>query len=176
MATSKQNSCLEILELPPGSSWTEITKSYNNLKQLYSQPSLALTPVEEELSDSRRAEILQEIEYAYAELEKLSSNSKKNLEKNIKSIVSEIDFFSGRALKIIRERLNIELCDIAMETKIQHSHLKKIENEEYEALPREIYVIGYLKNYARYLSLDPNQVVADYMQGYFQWRAQQPDE
>ena len=114
MDTSKQNSCLEILELPPDSSWSEITKSYNNLKQLYSQPSLALTPVEEELSDSRRAEILQEIEYAYAELVKLSSSSKKNLEKKIKSIVSEIDFFSGRALKIIREKLNIELCDIAM--------------------------------------------------------------
>jgi hypothetical protein len=176
MDTSKQNSCLEILELPPDSSWTEITKSYNNLKQLYSQPSLALAPVEEELSDNRRAEILQEIEYAYAELEKLSSDSKKNLEKNIKFIISEIDFFSGRALKVIRERLNIELCDIAMETKIQHNHLKKIEDEEYEALPREIYIIGYLKNYARYLSLDPNQVVADYMQGYYQWRAQQPDE
>ena len=175
MDTNKQNSCLEILELPPGSSWAEITKSYNNLKQLYSQPSLALSPVEEELSDSRRAEILREIEYAYAELEKLSSDSKKNLEKNIKSIVREIDLFSGRALKTIRERLNIKLCDIAMETKIQHSHLKRIEDEEYEALPREIYVIGYLKSYARYLSLDPNKVVADYMEGYFQWRAQQPE-
>jgi len=176
MDISKQNSCLEILELPPGSSWIEITKSYNNLKQLYSQPSLALAPVEEELSDSRRAEILREIEYAYAELEKLSSYSKKNLEKNIKSILSEIDFFSGRALKIIRERLNIELCDIAMETKIQRSHLKRIEDEDYVALPREIYVIGYLKNYARYLSLDPDKVVADYMEGYSQWRAQKSDE
>ena len=109
MDINKQNSCLEILELPSGSSWIEITKSYNSLKQLYSQPSLALIPVEEELSGSRRAEILQEIEYAYAELEKSSSYSKKNLEKNIKSIVKEIGFFNGRALKTIRERLNIEL-------------------------------------------------------------------
>jgi len=176
MDISKQNRCLEILELPPGSSWNEITKSYNNLKQLYSQPSLALAPVEEELSDSCRTEILQEIEYAYAELEKLSVESKKNLEKNIKSIVREIDFFSGRGLKTIRERLNFKLCDIAMETKIQHSHLKRIEDEDYEALPREIYVVGYLKSYASYLSLDPEKAVADYMKGYNQWRTEQPEE
>ena len=47
-----------------------------------------------------------------------------------------------------------------------------VSDEEYKALSRAIYVIGYLKSR---ISLDPNQVVADCMQGYIQWQAQQPD-
>jgi len=166
MDKDTQNRYLEILELPPGSSWLEIARSYRSLKQLYSAPSIAVLPVEDELTELRREEIIRQIDQAYGELENLYASSRKNLEKNIKAIEQEIDFFNGLALKAVRKRLNIELRDIATETNIPLSHLKKIENEEYGALPLEIYVIGYLKNYARCLSLDPKRVVADYMKGY----------
>lgn len=175
MDENKKTRGLEILELPPDASWTDISRSYSALKQLYSTTSMATLPVEDELPEDRRKTILNQIEEAYKELENIYTSSKKNLEKNIKSIVSGIESFSGPSLKMIRERLNIELCDIAMETKIQLSQLKRIENEEYSALPREIYMVGYLKNYARYLALDPKKVVADYMEGYKQWRNENPE-
>lgn len=174
MDESKKTHCLKILELPSGASWTDIGKSYSSLKQLYSGSSIATLPVEDELSEDRRHEILEEIEWAYKELENIYTSSKKNLEKNIKALTDAVDSFNGPNLKMIRERLKIELCDIAMETKIQLSHLKGIEGEKYGTLPREIYLIGYLKNYARYLALDPKRVVTDYMKGYKQWQKENP--
>ncbi|MBM4338693.1 MAG: DUF2914 domain-containing protein [Deltaproteobacteria bacterium] len=68
----------------------------------------------------------------------------------------------GKYLKQERERLNIPLEKICSSTKIKEHHLRAIEEEKYELLPHPLYVKGYLKSYARYLTLDEKDILAQY--------------
>jgi len=68
----------------------------------------------------------------------------------------------GKFLKKERETRNILLEDISNFTKINENHLKAIEEDRYELLPHTFYVKGYLKDYAKYLSLDPKDIILQY--------------
>lgn len=68
----------------------------------------------------------------------------------------------GKIFKQERERLNIPLEKICSSTKIKEHHLKAIEEERYELLPHPLYVKGYLKSYARYLTLDEKEILLQY--------------
>lgn len=68
----------------------------------------------------------------------------------------------GKFLKKERERRNISLEEISKFTKIKEHHLKAIEEDKYELLPPALYVKGYLNGYARYLALDPKDIVLQY--------------
>jgi len=65
----------------------------------------------------------------------------------------------GKYLKTERELRNLSLEEIAKFTKIKEDFLKAIEEDRYELLPPTIYVKGFLTIYARYLGLDPHDVV-----------------
>lgn len=68
----------------------------------------------------------------------------------------------GKFLKKERETRNISLEEISQFTKIKEHYLKAIEEERYEFLPHPFYVKGYLKDYAKYLSLNPNEIILKY--------------
>ena len=68
----------------------------------------------------------------------------------------------GKFLKKERETRNIPLEKISNFTKIREHHLKAIEEDQYELLPHTFYVKGYLKDYAKYLSLDPKDIILQY--------------
>ena len=68
----------------------------------------------------------------------------------------------GARLKEAREALGLTLADIEETTKIRTYYLNAIENEAYEILPGDTYVRGFLRNYARCLNLDGNEIVAMY--------------
>lgn len=68
----------------------------------------------------------------------------------------------GKLLKKERETRNIPLEQISNFTKIKEHYLKAIEEDRYELLPHSIYVKGYLKGYAKYLSLDPINIILQY--------------
>jgi hypothetical protein len=68
----------------------------------------------------------------------------------------------GKLLKKERETRNISLEEISAFTKIKEHHLKSIEEDRYELLPAAIYVKGFLKTYARYLALDPRNIILQY--------------
>ncbi len=65
----------------------------------------------------------------------------------------------GEKLKKIREKSGISLVEVATQTKIKKEYLEKIEKSDYEKLPFDVYVRGFLRNYARYLNLDSEKVV-----------------
>lgn len=169
----------EILELSTDASISEIRKSYLRLKDLYSTESIASLPLEDEISDGRKNEILREIEEAFHNLLILYDNEgifEKNrrkspiLDKELKKAISDISFFNGQALRQIRERLNINLHDISLATKIQINNIKNLEAEKFDALPPDIYTRGFVVSYAKRLSLDPNKVADDYMSIYKAWK------
>jgi len=166
------NKYFEILELPPDASLEEVRKAYLHLKDLYSKGSIVTLPVEDEISEGLNSEILLKIEDAYMNLVSLYKEDG-TPQRDTESVLSDATIFNGRALRDLRERLSIDLRDVALVTKIQIQHLENIEFENYEALPAEVYVRGYITSYAKYLSLDPKRVVDDYMKEYHVWKEAQ---
>lgn len=160
----------EILELTPDASLSEVRKAYLHLKELYSKESIVTLPIEHEISEDLNEEILQQIEDAYLNLLSLYKEEDITPERDIKKIISDVIIFNGPALREIRERLSIDLRDVALVTKIQMQHLENIELEEYDSLPVDVYVRGYIASYAKYLSLDPKKVADDYMNEYYAWK------
>lgn len=68
----------------------------------------------------------------------------------------------GEKLKRIREDMRISLAEIAKATKVKQSYLEKIEEGDFENLPPDVYVKGFLKSYACYLGVDEYEVIDQY--------------
>ena len=68
----------------------------------------------------------------------------------------------GRYLRRERELQNLSIEEAAKITKIRGHLLTAIEEDRYEILPPGLYLRGFLMAYARYLGLDPNDVVLRY--------------
>jgi curved DNA-binding protein CbpA len=79
----------------------------------------------------------------------------------IETILSQ-ETLSGLALKQLREAYGIELSEIYAITKISGDSLKRIETNQFEDLPAEVYLKQFLKTYAELLNIDSRHVVDSY--------------
>jgi cytoskeleton protein RodZ len=68
----------------------------------------------------------------------------------------------GQLLQETREQKGVSLEQVEEATRIRQKFIKALEEENYTALPAEAYVKGFLRNYALYLGLDPEEVLALY--------------
>lgn len=68
----------------------------------------------------------------------------------------------GNLLRSAREKKSLSLEQVEADTRIRYKFLLALEEEDYQALPAPAYVRGFLKTYAAYLGLDPQQVLALY--------------
>jgi transcriptional regulator with XRE-family HTH domain len=68
----------------------------------------------------------------------------------------------GKYLKNQRESKKISLREVAKNTRVRENILRTIEEEQYDLLPPATYVKGFLLAYAKYLRLDPNDVLLRY--------------
>lgn len=68
----------------------------------------------------------------------------------------------GELLKSKREEKNLELLQVSESTKIPQKLLTALEEGDYDAFASEVYLKGFLKNYAKYLGLDSQKVHAIY--------------
>ncbi|MBC7985948.1 MAG: helix-turn-helix domain-containing protein, partial [Sphingomonadaceae bacterium] len=64
----------------------------------------------------------------------------------------------GVTLRDARLSHNIELRDIASETRVPLRHLEAIESGEYDRLPAPTYSTGFVKAFAREVGLDPEAI------------------
>ena len=67
--------------------------------------------------------------------------------------------FVGEHLKKSRLKKKIDLKSVAEELNIQSNLLKIIENNDFSDHLDLVYVIGYIRAYAKFLGLDDNEVV-----------------
>lgn len=65
----------------------------------------------------------------------------------------------GSIFKTARLNRNEKLDAISEHLKIRKVFLEAIENEQFEQLPGGVYTVGFIKSYARYLSLDHDLIV-----------------
>lgn len=68
----------------------------------------------------------------------------------------------GRYLRRERELRNVSLREVSKNTKVKEHLLKAIEAGQYGSLPSPTYVKGFLLAYAKYIGLDPNDVLLRY--------------
>ena len=68
----------------------------------------------------------------------------------------------GEILRRAREAKGLSLAQVEEVTRIRSAYLQALEEEDYQRLPPPVYVKGFLKNYALFLDLNPQQVLALY--------------
>jgi cytoskeletal protein RodZ len=67
---------------------------------------------------------------------------------------------SGEKLQEVRLEKGLDLEDVAKATKIKTEFLSYIENGEYQKLPSASYAHGFVRNYARFLGLPDEEILA----------------
>ncbi|MDQ3937998.1 MAG: helix-turn-helix domain-containing protein, partial [Chloroflexota bacterium] len=65
----------------------------------------------------------------------------------------------GETLQIARERKGVDLFRAERDTKIRFKYLAALEDSHFDDLPAAVYTKGFLRNYAIYLGLDPEEVL-----------------
>ncbi len=70
----------------------------------------------------------------------------------------------GEKLKLEREKRKITLEQISVSTKIGTRMLQALEEDKFNQLPGGIFNKGFVRAYSRFLGLDEDQTVADYLQ------------
>lgn len=79
----------------------------------------------------------------------------------------------GDWLRRQREMREISLRDIADRTKISLRYLQAMEDDRFDLLPAPIFAKGFLREYARYVGLSPDEVVNHYLSVQQQGAAQE---
>jgi cytoskeleton protein RodZ len=73
--------------------------------------------------------------------------------------VVELSDGPGRRLRLTRQARGLELDRVAAELHLPPERVAALERDDYEALPGRVFVMGYLRNYARLLGIDPEPLV-----------------
>ena len=68
----------------------------------------------------------------------------------------------GEKLRLARERNNLTIDQVARETHVAKRFLKALEDEDFATFPGETYAMGFLRSYAEYLGLSPDELVGIY--------------
>jgi len=68
----------------------------------------------------------------------------------------------GSLLREAREAKGLTLAEAHEGTRISTQYLEALENGQYDLLPTPVHTKGYLRNYARFLNLDPEPLVIRY--------------
>ena len=75
-------------------------------------------------------------------------------------------FEIGNSLREARLRQGLDLADIERATKIRPKYLRALEDEQFEVLPAQTYVKGFLSTYAEFLGLDGQLYVDEFNSRY----------
>src|SRR5687768_1508816 len=65
----------------------------------------------------------------------------------------------GETLQLARERKGVDLYRAERDTKIRLRYLSALEDGDYAELPAPVYTKGFLRNYAIYLGLEPDDIM-----------------
>ncbi len=71
----------------------------------------------------------------------------------------------GQILRQARENKGLSVEEVHEETRINPMYLEALEDGDYSILPTTTHTRGFLRNYARFLGLDPEPLLERYSQG-----------
>ena len=70
----------------------------------------------------------------------------------------------GKVLQQARKKKRYSLDKIHKATRIKKEFIEGLENDNVSAFPAELYYKNFLKTYAQFLALDPNEMINLYEQ------------
>ena len=76
-------------------------------------------------------------------------------------------FEIGNSLREARLRRQLDFRQVEQTTKVRGRYLRALEEEDFESLPAETYVRGFLRSYAEFLGLDGQLYVDEYNSRFF---------
>jgi cytoskeleton protein RodZ len=76
--------------------------------------------------------------------------------------LTEAPMSLGERFRAAREQRGLTLSDVSEHLHIRSVYLAAIEDENWAAAPAPVYTRGFLRTYARFLGLDPEQAVAEF--------------
>jgi cytoskeleton protein RodZ len=85
-------------------------------------------------------------------------------------------FEIGNSLREARLRQGLEFPEIEQATKIRGKYLRALEEEQFEVLPAQTYVKGFLRSYADYLGLDGQLYVDEFNSRYVRGEIEDEEE
>lgn len=68
----------------------------------------------------------------------------------------------GERMRKLREERRLTLAEISRNTNVQVKYLEYLENGEYLKLPAEVYVKGFLRNYANFMGISHDSIIRQY--------------
>lgn len=102
-----------------------------------------------------------------AKVSKITAQKKFGLEyvedSEFDKTIADTTDFTGALLKKIREYKNVTIERMAEMTRISKTHITALENEDLPKLPADVYVRGYVYQYAKVLKLNPDLVANSYL-------------
>ena len=66
----------------------------------------------------------------------------------------------GQLLRQKREAQELSLADVEEQTRIRQRYLSALESDDWDDLPNEVVARGFLRTYASFLGLDPDELLA----------------
>jgi cytoskeleton protein RodZ len=85
-------------------------------------------------------------------------------------------FEIGNSLREARLRQGLEFPEIEQATKIRGKYLRALEEEQFEVLPAQTYVKGFLRSYADFLGLDGQLYVDEFNSRYVRGEFEEEEE
>lgn len=102
-----------------------------------------------------------------AKVSKITAQKKFALEFNtnqeMENEIQNCSDYTGPFLKKIREYKNVSVERMAEMTRVSKTNIRAIENEEIANLPADVYVRGYIYQYAKVLKLNPDLVATSFL-------------
>ena len=80
----------------------------------------------------------------------------------------------GETLQRARQARGLTLEEVERDTRISRRYLQALENENFGLLPAPVYARGFLRTYARYLGLEPANLLPLFPVGYVEEPVLQP--
>ena len=68
----------------------------------------------------------------------------------------------GGLLRSARQRKGLTIADVSRATKIKESQLERLEAAQMDALPAEVFVVGFIKAFAREVGVDCDEAIKRY--------------
>jgi cytoskeletal protein RodZ len=68
----------------------------------------------------------------------------------------------GLKLKEKRQELGLTVEQVSQKTRINTAYITALEEDRFSDLPAEVFVLGAMSNYARFLGIDPEELTGEY--------------
>lgn len=82
----------------------------------------------------------------------------------------------GTWLRSQREHRDVSLREIADETRISFRYLQALEEDRFDVLPAPVFARGFLREYAKFVGLDPDEVITFYLSAIGKAQDSDPDK